>query len=256
MINFNSQGTFTNPYQTHQGMGRYGNRGNAKANSNTENKSFGLSMEAYKPSKEAKELQKANEADPVSKLSSKAQAMLSRLKERYGEDTDVFVGNWSSDEEASAIMNHGTKEYAMLISPEELEKMASDEDYAKQRMQDIDAARGDMQTVVEEAKKEGVSIDKIGFTLDADGNTKLFASLSKSSEAYKKHMEEVNKKKAEEKIRLEKKERKEAQDEKIQKRLDEESWFKTSSVEADNVEELIEKIRGINWDDIEAVYRA
>ena len=59
------------------------------------------------------------------KLSKKAQDILKKLKDKYG-NMDFFVSDTTDDTEARQIMSRGTKEYSVLLSSDELEKMAED----------------------------------------------------------------------------------------------------------------------------------
>ena len=74
------------------------------------------------------------------KLSDKAQAMLDKLKEKYGDRADIMVADYGSDEEAGEIMGRGTKEFSILITEDELEKMAEDEEYEQENYGKIDSA--------------------------------------------------------------------------------------------------------------------
>ncbi|MCR5748479.1 MAG: DUF6033 family protein, partial [Lachnospiraceae bacterium] len=61
-------------------------------------------------------------------LSDGAKKILEELKEKYG-NTDFFVADFSNDEEAGRILSNSTKEFGVVIKPEELEKMAESEEY-------------------------------------------------------------------------------------------------------------------------------
>ena len=73
------------------------------------------------------------------KLSAKAQDFLAKLREKYG-DYDFFVSEDLSnplDKTASS-----TKAYSVLFTPDEIEKMAADEEYADKVMGDVEKAIG------------------------------------------------------------------------------------------------------------------
>ena len=72
-------------------------------------------------------------------LSKDAQAVLDKLKSKYG-NMDFFVADPDSEDEAKEIMSRGTKEYSVMISSDELEKMAADEDYYNKNINTIDDA--------------------------------------------------------------------------------------------------------------------
>ncbi len=190
-------------------------------------------------------------------LSDGAKKILDELKEKYG-NMDFFVSNYSSDEEAEDIMSRGTKEYSVLIEPELLEKMAEDEETKEKYMgviEDSTNQLADMKTQIEESGEE---VESLGIKIDADGTTKFFAKIKEQNEKYQKQVEaDKEAAKAEEK----KAEDKKAKDEQAEKLKGdstksygrkENAYEKTTSVYADSVEELIEKIKNVDWSQIEA----
>ena len=188
-----------------------------------------------------------NESDKAESgaLSEKAQDFLAKLKEKY-KDYDFFVTDNLDDENASA---GATKKYSVLLKPEELEKMANDEEYADKMMGKVDEAVGITKKVEESGELgEGVSFKKISIKIDDEGNMRMFAELEKMSEAQAKRAEEAKEKKAEEKAEAEKAAKDDKGDEE-QSPL----TVKRATVEADNEQDFLAKILGINWDEIEAV---
>ena len=67
------------------------------------------------------------------KLSKKAQELLEKLRKTYN-NMDFMVADYDRGEEAKDLLSRGTKEFSVLFSTEELEKMASDEKYEKEYM--------------------------------------------------------------------------------------------------------------------------
>ena len=94
---------------------------NATQQSNKQTKQQGSSKSSTQSSQ--------TEAAGQKTLSKDAQAVLEKLKSKYG-NMDFFVADPDSEDEAKEIMSRGTKEYSVIISSDELEKMAADEDYA------------------------------------------------------------------------------------------------------------------------------
>ena len=72
-------------------------------------------------------------------LSDKAKALLQDLKKQYS-NMDFFVAEYDSEEEAASYLSRGSKDYSVLIDPEELERMAEDEDVKKQNLALLDEA--------------------------------------------------------------------------------------------------------------------
>ena len=89
------------------------------------------------------------------------------------------------------------------------------------------------------------TVNKIGIVTDDNGNMKFFAELEKSSDKQKERIEKYREKKAEERKEAEKKASKKSPYEKQEK-----DTVKRTTVEADSMEELIEKIKNINWNNV------
>lgn len=184
------------------------------------------------------------------KLSKKAQEVLNKLKDKY-KNMDFFVSDTTDDDEAKQIMSRGTKDYSVLISSDELEKMANDESYYNSRVSDIDGAV-DMSKQINEkfgydsayGKENGTQISQIGIKFNNDGTTTYFVELEKLSEKQKERIESVKEKKAEEKKAEAKK------NDTASKAKETTEATKKTSVQADSLEELMEKIKGIDWDSI------
>lgn len=184
------------------------------------------------------------------KLSRKAQEVLSKLKDKY-KNMDFFVSDTTDDDEAKQIMSRGTKDYSVLISSDELEKMANDESYYNSRVSDIDGAVHMSKQINEKfgydsayGKENGTQISQIGIKFNNDGTTTYFVELEKLSEKQKERIESAKEKKAEEKKAEAKK-----NDTASRANQTTEATRKTS-VQANSLEELMEKIKGIDWDSI------
>lgn len=176
-------------------------------------------------------------------LSENAKKLLERLKEKYG-DADFIVANYDSDEEAQKYLAGGTKEYSVLIEPELLEKMAADESVEKKYTDMIDTATDALSGIREELGDDDTAV-RLGVSFDSDGNMKFFADLEKLSEKQRERIE-----KAKEKKKAEEKEEKKKAEKKPEKEYTEPE--KRTRVTADSAEELIEKIRDIDWDKVKA----
>ncbi|MGN0280390.1 MAG: DUF6033 family protein [Lachnospiraceae bacterium] len=189
-------------------------------------------------------------------LSDKAKSLLQELKKQYS-NMDFFVADYDTEEEAASYLSRGTKEFSVLIDPEELERMAEDEEVKKQNLALLDEAVGKLSDMKEQLKEteNGDQVIQLGVTIGKDGEISYFAELEKVSERQKDFIE---------KIRAEKKEAaKEAAEEAQETKEDEASKAATqgrdnyrfeksrrTTVYAGSVEELLEKIAGIDWDTI------
>lgn len=67
--------------------------------------------------------------------------------------------------------------------------MAADEDTKQQYIDQIDAARTDLNGMQEKLKETGEEVTRVGMTFDKDGNVSYFAEVEKISEKYKEHIE-------------------------------------------------------------------
>ena len=178
-----------------------------------------------------------------SKLSDKAKGFLENLRKKYG-DYDFVISN---DLDAAQTVG-GTKEYSVMLTVDELERMADDEEYAAKVMGQVKDATNTLKDLSEKDLGEGVQFSQLSISFDDQGNQKLFASLEKMSADQKERLDAAREKRAEEQ-----KSAAQAED----KSLDDDTedlfaiTFKSADVEADNADDLLSKILGINWNEIE-----
>lgn len=168
------------------------------------------------------------------KLSRSAQKVLDELKKKYGK-MDFMVADFEGDDEAKEILSRGTKEFSVLLSTDELEKMADDESYKEKNMDKIDGAvkmseRINARFDVSDASNSA-EVKNIGISFNSDGTTSYFAELEKSSEQQRERIEQSREKRAEEKKASEKKE----------------SGSKRVTIKASSEDELLEKMKQIDW---------
>lgn len=174
------------------------------------------------------------EAYDTSKLSKEAQDYLSQLKEKYN-IADVIVADYHTDEEANALMAGASKDYAIVITPDLLEKMAAEEDTRTKYEEILDTGLGKMGNIKEELGEDADKVSTIGMTVDKEGKVKYFAVLDEQREQDAKRMEEQKEARAKEKAEKKKEEEKE--------KLEELRDSKSRIITADSIEELIKKIK-------------
>ena len=154
-------------------------------------------------------------------LSEKAKQLLKELKQKYS-NMDFIVADYESEEEAEQLMARGSKEFSVLIEPELLEEMAADEEVKEKHLamlEDATSQLSDMRTTLkEEGNKE---VKKLGVSIGRDGVLRFFADLEQINEKQRERIEE-------------------AKEEKQEK-------AKKARVSASSIEELLEKIRSIDW---------
>ena len=226
-----------NLLRTYQSAGQLGNQATNLNQPTTESNPFAPASANVEISEEGLALSKVQPIDDEQKLSAKAQDYLAKLREKYG-DYNFVVSN---DMDTSKTLG-SDKEYSVMFSTEELEKMAADEEYAGEVMGQVGKAVDMLKNISEKDLGEGVQFSQLGVSFDSEGNMKIFAQLEKLSEEQQKRLEEAREKRAEE--------NKEAQTDKEPVDDGMPVVFKSADVEAANEEELLTKIFGIKWDEI------
>lgn len=181
-------------------------------------------LENYKRSKETEA--GTTVKDSESRLSAKAAAYLEKLRKTYG-DFEFIVG--STGDDLHSLVKNSSKEFSVIFSLDELEKMASDEKYAKEKMDDVQGAvrmsrQINAQFGFEEAfgNVTGSKITKIAICFNEDGSVSYFAQLEKSLEKQKELIEKLREKSSQQATRK-------------------------VTVEASSKEELFHKIKQIDW---------
>ena len=88
----------------------------------------------------------------------------------------------------------------------------------------------------------------IGISFNSDGTTSFFAELEKSSARQREHIEKVREEK--------RAARKEQEKERLENRyLREDTGVKRTVIQAGSMEELLEKIRSVDWNSVKAENR-
>lgn len=210
--------------------------------------------ETKQTGKQSSTVHKDSKTDKVNKetkvqLSDKAKKLLEELKQTYG-NMDFIVADYESDEEAAAYLARGTKEYSVLIEPETLEAMAADEETKEKYVGILDDAvdkLADMKTQLGDKEKE---VTHIGVSIDGDGKVTYFADLEKVGERQKEFVEKMreNKKAQKEKTENDKTEKKAAETDAAAYQVFHKA--KKTRVEAGTVEELLEKIKAVDWEQV------
>lgn len=169
-------------------------------------------------------------------LSDQAKAYLQTLRERYT-NMDFIIAGYSGDSEAQALLASGHGEYNVLIDPETLELMASDESVRAHYEDILDHAGETFDELKKELGEDAEYIKQLGISVDASGNTTYYSiideSLKGSGERLKKQQEAKKEEKAQEEKRTEKR-REEKQAEKKKQEL---------LVKSDHLEDFLAKVR-------------
>ena len=193
----------------------------------------------------AKKTGAADKADKTDKkeskvqLSNKAKKLLEQLKKNY-KNMDFIVADYESDEEAASYLSRGTKEYSVLIDPETLEEMASDEDAKAKYTGILEDAVGQLKDMESQLGDKKEDVAHLGISIGKDGQVSYFADLEKAGERQKEFVERTRESKKEERAAQAKKADEKAAAERT----------KRTRVEADSVEELLDKIKAVDWDQV------
>lgn len=178
--------------------------------------------------------EKAKKKGPV-QLSDRAKNLLKELQKTYG-NMDFIIADYETDDEAAEYLARGTKEYSVLIDPETLEQMAADEETKNKYISMLEGATKKLTDVKEQLGEKGDEVVRLGVSLNEDGTVSYFAELEKLSEKRQEQLEKAKENKKEEKAE--------------QKRA------KRAKIKADTVEELLEKIKNVDWNSIKEEEKA
>ena len=137
-------------------------------------------------------------------------------------------------------MSRGTAEYSALFTPEELEKMAADEDVKNKNMKILDGAVSKLDEMKTKLGDKADDVTRIGISFGDDGEVSFFAELEKNSE------------KQRERIEKQREDKKEAAKENGKAEAAEylahgKPTGKRTTVYASTIEELAEKIANVDW---------
>lgn len=185
-------------------------------------------------------------------LSDDAVKLLKELKKTYG-NTDFIVADYETDEEAAAYLSRGRSPYSVLITPDELEKMAADEKVKNENLKILDDAFAKLDQIKEQLGEKSQEVSRVGISIGNDGEVSYFAELEKVSEKQRERIEEQresNREKSREEMK-----------EMARKKMDELTGkgpasmpgrepLKRTTVQASSVEELLDKIGQVDWNEV------
>lgn len=170
-------------------------------------------------------------------LSKKAQSVLDALTAKYG-NMDFYVQDFGSASEAKKIMSGSTREFSVLLSPDELEKMANDKSYMQEKLNAIDGAMSMSEKInsqfgfTSSDKNDFVKSDlaRLGISFDSNGKMTLFADLSRTV----KDTDTKNTSRP------------------YQNKSSNKYTTKKTTISASTSDELLQKLKGFSWADVAA----
>ncbi|MDE6972115.1 MAG: hypothetical protein K2P38_03290, partial [Lachnospiraceae bacterium] len=166
-----------------------------------QNSYYDSTIQNRKEQEKKAEAAKKNEETTSSKqpvLSSRAKQLLKELQKTYG-NMEFMVGSYETEEEAKSYLSGGTKEYSVLIDPEELEKMASDENVKKKYLGMLEDATKKLTDMKAQLGSREDEVVHMGVSIGKDGTMSFFADLEKLSEKQRERIEEKREERREEK---------------------------------------------------------
>lgn len=188
---------------------------------------------------DAKAAEGAKDSTKTPALSKAAQKLLKELKKTYS-NMDFIVADYETEEEAAALLSRGTGEYSTLLTADELEKMAADEDVKNKNLKVLDNAVAKLDEMKEQLGDKGEDVTRLGIAIGDNGEVSFFAELEKNSEKQRERIEKQREDKREAAREAEK-----AETDKY--RSMSRSAEKRTTVFASSVEELAEKIANVDW---------
>ena len=128
------------------------------------------------------------------------------LKDMRGSRTDMdfMVADFENGDNAKDILAQSDKEFTVIFSKEEMEKMASDPKYYAEKMHSIEGALRMSDEInaqfgferafgktngIENSADTDTKITKFGISFNSDGTTTFFAQLEKTSASQKEYLE-------------------------------------------------------------------
>lgn len=181
---------------------------------------------------------KTTVGDP--KLSETAAGYYEELKSKYADVEFVLVDNDHLDaakEYTSSLVTN--KSMIVLISEDEVEKMATDTNVRSQNEKLIEDAKAQMPDLLEQLKESGTEVKSFGIEFNKDGTASYFAVVDKSIAAQKERIENNRAEKSAEK----KADAKEAASDKRAGRKED-----LTTVTASSMEDLIKKIKDVMYE--------
>ena len=177
-------------------------------------------------------------------LSEKAKKLLEELKKTYS-NMDFVIADYETDEEAAELLSRGHKEFSVLIDPETLEEMANDEETKNKYIGILEDSVNQLKDVKEQLKEDGDNdVTRVGISIGKDGQVSFFAEMMEGAGERQKEFIE--------KTREANKEARTEREKKAQEELAAQERTKKTTVTASSIEELLEKIKAVDWSQIKA----
>lgn len=176
MHNINGYGNYTNSANNY-GQAKKAEKNSTKA---VKNEFYNQLEDAKKDTEKTEKKQDglfiSSAKEKAEKLSKTAQDYLAKLK-KENPNLDFIISDYSTDEEADALLAKGKGEYNVLITPDLLEKMAADEEVAAEYEGIIHNSIAEIKDAKQQLAEDADMIEKFGVSVNSDGEVTYHASL-------------------------------------------------------------------------------
>ena len=176
MHNINGYGNFTNPAKTYGQANKTEKTNTTAVKNEFYNQLDEAKKETEKTEKKQDGLYISSAGEKAQELSKTAQDYLAKLK-KENPNLDFIISDYSTDEEADALLAKGKGEYNVLITPDLLEKMAADEEVAAEYEGIIHSSIADIKSAKEQLADDADMVEKFGVSVNSDGEVTYHASL-------------------------------------------------------------------------------
>ena len=201
-------------------------------------------VQGAKNSDKADKAGKSEKKNSNVQLSDNAKKLLEELKKKYS-NMDFVIADYETDEEAAELLSRGSKEYSVLIDPETLEAMAADEETKNKYIGILEDSVNQLKDVKEQLKEDGDNdVTRVGISIGKDGQVSFFAEMMEGAGERQKEFIE--------RTREANKEARTEREKKAQEELAAQERTKKTTVTASSIEELLEKIKAVDWSQIKA----
>lgn len=171
MFNVGGYGNYTNAAKNYNYI-----KNNEKKHDEKEVQGFQHGHQPEKTEKTHDSLKISSKTDENSGLSKTARDYLAELKKK-NPNMDFIIADYSTDEEADALLAKGKGEYNVLITPDLLEKMAADEAVAEEYEGIIATSVEEMKSAKEQLGDDKDMLENLGVSVDGEGNVTYHAKL-------------------------------------------------------------------------------
>lgn len=168
------------------------------------------------------------------KLSDTAKNYYDKLKQKFHGMDFILVSKDMKDQvKANTSLYGNSSKPVVLIDEEEIERMATDENFRKKYEGIIESSQAKLLEAKNSLLSSGANVKNFGMSVDSDGRASFFATIEKSNKEQAKRLEKRQAEKKAEKAKAKKAADKELKEKLIEKRKEN---SKAEDISKDNLE--------------------